>query len=231
MRKQKCNHVPMVSIKCGNAIIKESTTHTILGVEVSNTLKWCKHEDKIRNTLRQRIGLLRKLSFNLPRDCLLELFDGMVLSTVRYCIPLYCQAVTQGNSTNPTQILLNNAMRAVLGVRRSDRESIEELLKRLNTMSYNQVGIQAMLTLTWQIQKGTCQGLRDFFKEDESHTRVTKASVRGDIKCSARTSFTQNTFRYRAAMLWNSAPLEVRNLNRTTLPHQAIKDYARSCCV
>jgi hypothetical protein len=134
-----------------------------LGVDVSKDLKWNHHEEKMRTTLRQKVGLLRKLSFNLPRECLFKVFDGLIMSSVRYCMPVYHQTETAGPNAKAMQVMINNAMRTVLGVKRSDRVPIKELLQKLNTLSYNQMGIQATLSLTWQIQKGVCQGLKGFF--------------------------------------------------------------------
>ena len=89
------------------------------------------------------------------------------------------------------------------------------------------MSIQATLALTWQIQKGRCRGLEDFFARKEPPVKVTKSVQRGDIKCNARSSLTQNTFRYRAAKLWNHAPKEFKNLTRSTPPNKEMTKFAR----
>ena len=209
--------------------MKEENSQRILGVEVSRDLKWKTHEHNIHSTLRQRVLMLKKLSFNLPRDCLWRIIDGLIMSTARYCIPLYGQIKTQQTSTTSAiQVQLNNAMRVALGVKRSDHVPIQELLDRTNCLSHNQMCAQATLSLTWQIQKGTCKGLERFFDKEEIPRRDTKSTARGDIRCTARTSISQNSFRYQAAKLWNIAPPEIKNLKRMTVPTEAIKAFAKS---
>jgi hypothetical protein len=40
------------------------------------------------NKLRSQIGLLARLVYHLPRKALISLLDGLVFSSVRYCLPL-----------------------------------------------------------------------------------------------------------------------------------------------
>jgi hypothetical protein len=59
-----------------------------------------------------------------------------------------------------------------------DHISVEDLLDRTNSLSYNQLVIQATQRLTNSIIKGDCKGLKDFFEfecdlESKRTTRST----------------------------------------------------------
>ena len=90
------------------------------------------------------------------------------------------------------------------------------------------MSIRATLALAWQVQNGFCKGLEGFFARKEPPARLTKSVQRGDIKCDARSSITQNTFRYRATTLWNLAPKEFKYLTRSTPPKKEIALFARA---
>jgi hypothetical protein len=52
------------------------------------------------------------------------------------------------------QVQVNNALRLALGVKKMGHISVEELLDRTNSLSYNQLVIQATQRLTSSIIKG-----------------------------------------------------------------------------
>jgi hypothetical protein len=84
MRSKKDKKFPAIKIVCGESSIEESGSQKILGVEISSNLKWKAHEHNVLTTLRQRVLLMKKLSFSLPSECLLKVLDGMIMSHVRY---------------------------------------------------------------------------------------------------------------------------------------------------
>jgi hypothetical protein len=61
--------------------------------------------------------------------------------------------------------------------------SVEELLDRTNSLSYNQLVIQATQRLTNSIIKGDCKGLKGFFEFecDLESKRTTRSTVKGDL--------------------------------------------------
>jgi hypothetical protein len=66
-----------------------------------------------------------------------------------------------------------------LGVKKIDHISVEELLYRTNSLSYNQLVIQATQRLANSIIKGDCTCLKDFLKCDLEVKRTTRSSDKG----------------------------------------------------
>jgi hypothetical protein len=69
--------------------VTESAHEKLLGVTVSNNLKWKDHHHQLVCNLRHRVFVIRRLVQNLPRQIIVGLLDGLVHSSVRYCLPLY----------------------------------------------------------------------------------------------------------------------------------------------
>jgi hypothetical protein len=96
------------------------------------------------------------------------------------------------------QVQVNNALRLALGVNKMDHISVEEILDRKNSLSYNQLVIQATQRLTNSIIKGDCKGLKGFFEFecDLESKRTTRSTVKGELPSQG--------FRHQSVKLWNS---------------------------
>jgi hypothetical protein len=177
---------PETSIRVGGDSIKESTHEKLLGVTVSNDLKWKDHHQQLVCNPRHRVFVIRRLVQNLPKQVIVGLLDRLVHSSVRYCLALYGSmrlSELDQKSQGPckVQVRVNNALRLALGVKKMDHISVEELLDRTNSLSYNQLVIQATQRLTSSIIKGDCKGLKGFFECDMEGKRTTRSSVKHDL--------------------------------------------------
>jgi hypothetical protein len=110
------------------------------------------------NDLRYRIFTIRRLTSILPRKYLQGLLDGIVYSEARYCLPLFSKLRLSVQDSKyycmeAVQKQLNAALRVVLGVKLSDKVSINELHSMTNMLTLNQIAIQSIQKLTWNIVK------------------------------------------------------------------------------
>jgi hypothetical protein len=105
------------------------------------------------------------------------------------------------------QVQVNNALRLALGVKKMDHISVEELLDRTNSLSYNQLVIQATQRLTSSIIKGDCKGLKGFFECDLESKRTTRSSEKGDLLPPTMKNIPSQGFRHQSVKLWNSKGL------------------------
>jgi hypothetical protein len=147
---------PETSIRVGGDSIKESTHEKLLGVTVSNDLKWKHHHQQLVCNLRHMVFVIRRLVQNLPRQVIVGLLDGLIHSSVRYCLALYgsmrlSELDPKGQGPCKVQVQVNTALRLALGVKKMDHISVEDLLERTNSLSYNQLVIQSTQRLTSSI--------------------------------------------------------------------------------
>ena len=75
--------------------VTESTSERLLGVIINITMTWEHHlygneENKgLLSKLSQRSGIIRKLSFIMPKDKLSIFAEGLFFSVLNYCIEVY----------------------------------------------------------------------------------------------------------------------------------------------
>ena len=96
MRKSKLtSQNKVIKIKVGGHEVSESESERLLGLLVNNTMTWEHHlygnsEYKgLVTKLSQRAGMIKKLSFVMPRDRLNIMAEGIFFSLLNYCLEVF----------------------------------------------------------------------------------------------------------------------------------------------
>jgi hypothetical protein len=209
IRGKKHKKWPQSSINIGNDLVKESSSENILGVTVNNKLKWDEQHSNIVNKLRYKVSMLRRLTFHLPGWVLVKLLDGLVFSTARYCLPLWgsirlTEKDTATKLSKSVQVEMNNALRCALGLCREDRVAVTDLQLKTNSLTFNQLIVQATNRLTANIFSGDCKGLENFYDNGKGPTRTTRFTENGNLTAISVKNVPNPGFRVQSIKLWNS---------------------------
>ena len=196
-------------VKIGKSQIQSQSCVEILGVKMNQDLSWKSHLDVIKSSLDQRIGLLRRLSFNMPRSVLRMLADALCFSKVRYCIAAFGQPRVNTmdpkiNAMEEIQVKLNTVMRIITGQRREDRIPITELLERTNLPSVNRMVVESILKEMWMFLylRGETF-VRDALLFKSNKSQIT---TRSKTDHALELGFPMNSFIYHGPKLWNMFP-------------------------
>ena len=88
----------------GEAKFEKSKDEKLLGVWVSNDLKWSKHIEKLESKLRSRLYSLRKMEQQVPKSLLIGIADSIFVSILRYALGLFCPIRIKPDDPNHTSI-------------------------------------------------------------------------------------------------------------------------------
>jgi hypothetical protein len=187
--------------------VTESLSERILGVKVSNNLKWREQYRAIVNNLRYRIFTLKKLTYHLPRSALHSLLDGVVYSVVRYCLPLFSKVRVSHSDLHiggpdSVQKQLNCALRIVQNVKLMDKVSIVKLHEETKKLTFNQLAIESMRKLVMTIMNNESRGLKDFFEANLPQEKCLRSTIQGKLNPPLRRQ-TGHSFREQAIRVWN----------------------------
>ena len=116
-------HIEMENI--GGEKVESKDSEKLLGLQVSAKLDWKVHLDKLAITLRQRLGLLRRIKYKVPNDKLQIIAEAIFTSKIRYGLPVYYRPrITEEDPSckrqDTMQVLQNDMLRLVAGYKRSD---------------------------------------------------------------------------------------------------------------
>ena len=126
---KKLSYFSEVALSINDRRLDRVNSYKYLGVIINENLTWTDHIENLRSKVLQRLGLLRRIKFFLPRD----IRELLVKSTI---IPLLDYAdVTWGDKANLTrlmkkvQVLQNLAAKFVLDMPRhsSATEALHQL--------------------------------------------------------------------------------------------------------
>ena len=172
--RQNVKSLPPVCVKIDNALIQESQTVNNLGVIFDRHLLFDSHIDSV---VRRCSGMLLSLchaKHGLPAEVLPRLVDGLVMSSIRYCVSVY--GATSGQLTQRIQKCINFCARVLSGKRKYDH--ISSTLKSLGWLSAGQLHqyytVMALRRLTDSSEPEAMAAL--FVRNCEVHTRSTRAS-------------------------------------------------------
>jgi hypothetical protein len=234
--KASGENMPLWEITIGESKIKESTSEKLLGMRIAQDLTWKEHIEGtggVCSTLRQRVLVLRRLSYTIPRDSLQQIADGLILSKIRYGLNIY--GIVRISNSDPKnkqmkeiQVLLNRLMRILTGSRQADRIPITELLSKTGWLSLNQMIAQSILMEAWKINSGRSPSLEELLPRPRSDSvMITKSQARGDLLVTSGSRIKQNSFSCQAAKIWNKAPIELREARSRGIVKRLIKKFVQ----
>jgi hypothetical protein len=82
IRGRNARKWPESAVSIGGGLVSESTSERLLGVVVSNNLKWTDQYRSIVNSVRYRIFTLKRLAYHLPRSALKGLLCCEILTPI-----------------------------------------------------------------------------------------------------------------------------------------------------
>jgi len=215
-------------------VIVASECEKLLGFHLSSDLLWKEHLFKLETRLRQETAILRRLKCKLPGVNLLAVFNGLILSSVRYGLPIYgilkedCDNLPK--ELQRIQVLVNSALRICFGVRRRDKVSNKDLCERAKIDNLHQMTVQSIITLVWNTLKYRNNGLLELWPEKSiTSTIVTRSQKSINIEVPGLSRTSRRSLGYKGAYLWNHCPADIKSLeSNINSPKSQIRNYALS---
>ena len=201
--------------------MKSKESEKLLGVQVSSNLDWSTHVEKLCNTLRQRIGILKRIKHKVPVSKLKILAEAIFTSKIRYAIAVYLnprmgEEESMNENLRRLQVLQNDMLRVIIGKKRSAHVNMSKLRKEMKVFSINQLNCYHTLVEAHNIVK--FKSVEDLYTKlvpDQTEmiedNRQTRSMTRGDLKVPIKPKEKCVGFSWTAPKLYNKLPLDIRN--------------------
>ena len=201
-------HVP-VSLQISSDTVEESESEKLLGMTLSNDLRWSTHvygKGGLLSQLNRRLFTVRRLSRYINRSHLKTIADSLWTSKIRYGLALFGKI--RLNEEDPKckigrdlQIAQNKLLRTLTGNSLKEKVPTKQMLDKLNMLSVNQMIAQARLLETWKALNIQGSPLSELFQVKQSQHLMTRSVQRGDL-----TEYgASETFQNNACKLYNKA--------------------------
>jgi hypothetical protein len=184
--------------------------------------------------LRKRIGILKRIKQKIPADKLSIIADAIFNSVIRYGIAVYLvptyekedlKARKLSSETNSLQIIQNNMLRIIHGLRISDRVNMLELRTKIKIMSVNQMTIYHTIMEVFNILYNySSEQINKKYRHHDRHSlrkntnnflRVPEIQLRR--KCTG--------FTYCGAKIFNNLPNNIRETQDSIIFKKLVKNW------
>ena len=218
------------SLTLDNSVIPRSDTIRNLGVVMDSNLDMKAHVAQIRKMCYFYISWIKRIRPFLSREDAKSLIHSLVISRLDYCngllygLPDYL--------IHDLQVVMNDAARIVVGIKRDPTISITDVLKDLHWLPIKERSIFKILTMVYKGLHGLApQYITELLlvKPVPSHSLRNYDSLKL-ILPKAKNKSGERAFSYSGPKLWNSIPFQIRNEQTFSGFKRALKTYLfRSC--
>ena len=202
-------------------VLSPKESSICLGGTLQRDLQWKSMietgEEAILPILRKKLGALKFIGRDIPRNGRLLLSNGIILGKLNYLLVLY--GGTQYKYLRKLQVLCNDTMRFITGAGR--RTKTQDLVKMVNWMTVVEMIKYQTIIAAWKI-----------IWKDTPINMARNFSINDDKTLNTNTPRLQNSkygMRWRIYQEWNSIPQEYREVNTLPVFKARIKKWIISC--
>ena len=130
----------------GGENLQSKSSEKLLGLQISGNLDWKTHINKLCSTLKQRLGLLKRIKYKISQDKLQVVAEAIFNSKIRYGLAVYGrprldEEEPEGKDMHKLQVLQNDMIRVINNLKRSQHVNMKILRRDMGMMSVNQLTV------------------------------------------------------------------------------------------
>ncbi|MCU7801407.1 MAG: reverse transcriptase family protein, partial [gamma proteobacterium symbiont of Lucinoma myriamae] len=213
------------SFQISNSKIDCQEVVKLLGIDIDYQLKFDAHISNICRKAAQQLNVLRRIGKFLSKLNKMTIFYTFILSNFNYC-PLAWHFCSEANTIKLEKI----QERALRFVYDDHSSSYEELLQKANIPTLHVRRLRVMALETFKILNNIAPTVLSnlvSLRESKYSFRYSNILQVPQVRTS---SFGKNSFKYTAAVLWNSLPEEFRKVNSFNHFRSLISNWTGNLC-
>jgi hypothetical protein len=195
-----------------------------LGILIDERLSWKDHIKSLCTRIRRFVGIFYKVRHIVPEYGLKMLYFALVYSVIQYGVELY--ANTKITYLHDLTVLNNRVLRTLQ--LRNIRTRLEELYKSYNTLPVCELHDYKLCIFVFKFlfcKETLPLTFRNYFTLNLSiHDHNTRTSTNIHIQRYS-TGFGKRALFYRAAILWNKLPNDVKVCTTISVFKNRLKTY------
>ena len=181
--------------------------HIFLGVNFNKNLSWANQMLRTKSKLRANVGVISKIRYQITPPVVINLFQAMVLSHLRYCNITWCY----GNFTIRTtlQAQSNKFLRA--GFRLHYRTSVKYLMDIYKLPSLNEISFKSLACTMHKISLNIYPSqFSTFFVRAQQRYATSSSEMFRFLPTFHKFETTKQALSHRACKTWGSIPMNIK---------------------
>ena len=171
--------------------------------------------------LRKRTGLLKRIKERLPTNELIIIAESIFNSVIRYGISLYMTPIYEKEdlkarklpgATKDLQVLQNNMLRVIMGLKLDDHTNMEKLRFGIKMFSVNQLAVYHTLIEAFNVvRKSSAEQVKRKWEHKHGNNYPLRRIQNMDQRVPEKGRIDCTGFSYHGAKLFNNLPIETKN--------------------
>ena len=220
-------------MEVGGEVLETADSEKLLGLHINSDLNWSTHVNKLCTTLKQRLGLLRRIKCKIHSHNLQMVAEAIFQSKIRYGISVYTLPKFEFNnleqSLDPNitklQVIQNDMLRLLVSKKRDSHTNMERLRKELKMMSVNQLSCyHTAIEMFNVINNNSSASLHEEFIQVPKGYSL-RGLEDGTVQVPEKGKKSCNGFHYIGPKLWNSLPSHIRKTTIRDIFKEKLEDY------
>ena len=220
-------------MEVGGEVLKTAESEKLLGLHVNSDLNWNTHVSKLCTTLKQRLGMLKRIKYKVHSHKLQMIAEAIFQSKIRYGISVYTipkfefQNLEQSIDSNITklQVIQNDMLRLLVNKKRNSHTNMEKLRNELKMMSVNQLSCyHTAIEMFNIINNNSSASLHEEMIQVPKGYRL-RGLEDGTVQVPERGKKSCNGFHYTGHKLWNFLPSHIRKTTIRNIFKEKVKDF------
>ena len=202
---------PVLSLTYSDIDIKMTHADKILEVHVDDNLMWINHFQHVSKKIPLYLWLLSKIKSYLSVEHRLLFYNAYIKPHFEYCSTVWSN--TSSGNINKIMKLQRRVCKLILS---EDYTDIQEALKRLNILSFDQVIFLNKAKLMYKLYNNIAPVyLHELFQMRDIKLHKTTSNLRSVahknyLLPQAKCNFYKGSFSYSGLVVWNSLPTSIK---------------------
>ena len=210
-QKRLCMHNPVLFLTYSDIDMKMTHADKILGVHVDDNLMWNDHFQYVLKKISTYLWLLSKIRFYLSVEHRLMFYNAYIKPHFVYCSTVWSN--TSSGNINKITKLQRRACKLILS---QDYTDIQEALKRLNILSFDQDIFLNKAKLMYKVYNNIAPVyLHELFQMrdinlDNTASNLRSVAHKNYLLPQAKCNLYKGSFSYSGVVVWNSLPTSIK---------------------
>ncbi|XP_072030452.1 uncharacterized protein [Amphiura filiformis] len=213
----------MTNYNLGNSSLVETTSHSYLGVEISQDLKWDTHISKVTASANKTLGFIRRNLSSCNKETKATAYTALVRPTVEYCASVW------DPYTNEHIHEIGKIQRRAARMVCNDYQQTTSASGLIRSLDWDMLSTRRKITrvnVSTQSHRGhLALPVSDYLRPASRFTR--RSNTNAYIPYHSRTNCFKNSFVPRTIVDWNSLPPDLQPIKEVTQFKKSSSEFFR----
>ena len=222
-------NVPNMNIKLNNIPLIQCESYKYLGIHFDNKLSWTYHIQHVCNKVSKACGALTKLRHCVPVDILIDVFNALIHSYLRYGILIWGSAST--SILKPLETLVNKAIR-IISFAPIGNIDLSQIYKDLNLLNLSNVHALEIGKFIFKEKLGYLPTrIGNYFPSSSNFTthnygtRVSSSTIPSNINMNYRLKSSEKAVQFKCDIFWTNLNDSFKSLETVNIFKKQYKKF------